>query len=86
MADRTYPLPESQAETLRTMRWAQLATAVLMLVWFGLALWRGEYGPTGFNLWFPGACAFIWPALAAQSFIRLKRHQDAIQAGDGSPL
>lgn len=85
MADRSYPLPEGQAETLRTMRWVQLAVAVLMLVWFGLALWRGEYGPAGFSLWFPGACAFIWPALAAQSFTRLKRHQDAIQGKGGCP-
>ncbi|CAL9672440.1 hypothetical protein SUDANB140_07513 (plasmid) [Streptomyces sp. enrichment culture] len=67
------------------MRWVQLAVAVLMLVWFGLALWRGEYGPAGFSLWFPGACAFIWPALAAQSFTRLKRHQDAIQGKGGCP-
>ncbi len=65
----------------------QLTVAVLMLVWFGLALRRGEYGPARFNLWFPGACALIWPALAAQSFIRLKRHQDATQVeGDSSSL
>ncbi|MZG14784.1 hypothetical protein GTY44_15015 [Streptomyces sp. SID5914] len=86
MAGHTYPLSESQAETLRTLRWAQLGVAVLMLVWFGLALWRGEYGPSGFNLWFPGACAVIWPALAAQSFSRLKRHQEAIRAEGGSAL
>lgn len=85
MADRSYPLPEGQAETLRTARWVQLAVAVLMLGWFGLALWRKEYGPAGFNLWFPGACALLWPALAVQSFIRLRRHQHAIRAEGENP-
>ncbi|PNV36471.1 hypothetical protein C1708_32925 [Streptomyces sp. DH-12] len=63
----------------------QLAVAVLMLGWFGLALWRKEYGPAGFNLWFPGACALLWPALAVQSFIRLRRHQHAIRAEGENP-
>ena len=85
MADRSYPLPEGQAEALRTMRWMQLGVAVLMLAWFGVALWRGEYGTAGFNLWFPGACALLWPALAAQSFNRLRRHQGATWTRNEKP-
>lgn len=77
MADRSYPLSASQAETLRTVQW-------LASCWSGLALRRKEYWPAGFNLWFSGACALLCPTLAVQSFTRLRRHQRAIGTGSGN--
>lgn len=63
---------------------ADSAVAGLMLGWSGLALRRKKYWPAGFNLWFPGACALLWPTLAVQSFTRLRRHQRAIGTGSGN--
>jgi hypothetical protein len=74
----SYPLPQEQAEKLRTMRWVQAATAVLMLMWCIATLVQGEYGADGFRLWFPLANVAIWPAAALQSFRRLRRHETSL--------